>query len=43
MTNHLSAARRAFREILLARLREETADEREFQRDLRALLGESWT
>ena len=43
VTNHLSAARRAFREILLARLREETADEREFQRDLRALLGESWT
>jgi len=43
VTNHLFAARRAFREILLARLREETADEAEFQRELGALLGGSWT
>jgi len=39
VTNHLAAARRAFRELLLERLREETADEDEFQSELRALLG----
>lgn len=43
VTNHLSAARRAFRELLLARLREETASEVEFRTELRALLGGSWT
>lgn len=43
VTNHLTAARKAFREVLLARLREETADEDEFRAELRALLGESWT
>lgn len=40
VTNHLAAARRAFRALLLERLREETADEREFQDELRTLLGE---
>jgi RNA polymerase sigma-70 factor (ECF subfamily) len=39
VTNHLAAARRAFRGVLLARLRDETADEEEFQAELRALLG----
>ncbi len=39
VTNHLAAARRAFRGFLLERLREETADEAEFQAELRALLG----
>jgi RNA polymerase sigma-70 factor (ECF subfamily) len=39
VTNHLAAARRTFRELLLARLRAETADEREFQAELAALLG----
>jgi DNA-directed RNA polymerase specialized sigma24 family protein len=39
VTNHLAAARRGFRAALLARLREETADEEEFQAELRALLG----
>jgi DNA-directed RNA polymerase specialized sigma24 family protein len=43
VTNHLHAARRAFRELLLARLRAETSDEAEFQRELEALLGGSWT
>lgn len=43
VTNHLAAARRALRAILLERLREETADEEEFQAELRALLGERWT
>jgi DNA-directed RNA polymerase specialized sigma24 family protein len=43
VTNHLAAARRAFREVLLARLRAETADEEEFQAELRALLGADWT
>lgn len=43
VTNHLSAARRTLREILLARLREETASEEEFRSELRALLGEGWT
>ena len=43
VTNHLAAARKAFRELLLERLREETADEDEFQSELRALLGGSWT
>ena len=43
VTNHLAAARRAFRDVLLARLRAETADEEEFQTELRALLGADWT
>jgi len=43
VTNHLAAARRAFRGVLLARLRDETADEEEFQAELRALLGADWT
>jgi hypothetical protein len=43
VTNHLAAARRAFREVLLARLRAETADEEEFRTELGALLGADWT
>jgi DNA-directed RNA polymerase specialized sigma24 family protein len=43
VTNHLAAARRAFRAVLLERLRQETADEEEFRAELRVLLGESWT
>lgn len=43
VTNHLAAARRAFRELVLARLREETADEEEFRAEVRALLGNEWT
>jgi RNA polymerase sigma-70 factor (ECF subfamily) len=43
VTNHLAAARRTFRGILLERLREETADEAEFRAELRALVGERWT
>ena len=39
VTNHLAAARRAFRGVLLERLRAETADEEEFRTELRALLG----
>jgi RNA polymerase sigma factor (sigma-70 family) len=39
VTNHLAAARREFRDLVLQRLREETADEAEFQEELRALLG----
>lgn len=39
VTNHLAAARRLFRERLLARLREETGDEKEFRLELSALLG----
>lgn len=37
--NQLAAARRAFRERVLARLRRETSDEEEFRRDLASLLG----
>jgi hypothetical protein len=43
VTNHLAAARQAFRELLLARLREETASEEEFRVELAALLGGGWT
>jgi len=43
VTNHLAAARRAFRDVLLARLRAETTDDEEFQTELRALLGADWT
>ncbi len=39
VTNHLAAARREFRRLLLERLREETLDEEDFRRELRALLG----
>ena len=39
VTNHLASTRRVFRELLLERLREETADEEEFQSELCALLG----
>jgi DNA-directed RNA polymerase specialized sigma24 family protein len=39
VTNHLAAARRLFRERLLERLREETADEEEFRLELAELLG----
>jgi DNA-directed RNA polymerase specialized sigma24 family protein len=42
VTNHLAAARRAFRAALLTRLRDETTDEAEFQAELRALLGTDW-
>jgi len=40
VTNHLAAARREFRDLVLDRLREETVDEAEFQDELRALLGD---
>lgn len=39
VTNQLAAARRGFRERVLARLRRETSDEDEFRRDLATLLG----
>ena len=39
VTNHLSAARRKFREAVLETLREATATEEEFRSEARALLG----
>jgi RNA polymerase sigma factor (sigma-70 family) len=39
VTNHLSAARRKFREAVLDTLREATATEQEFRAEARALLG----
>jgi DNA-directed RNA polymerase specialized sigma24 family protein len=39
VTNHLSAARRKLRSILVEQLRAQTNDEAEFQSELRALLG----
>jgi len=39
VTNHLSAARRKFREAVLETLREATATEEEFRTEARALLG----
>ena len=39
VTNHLAAARREFRSIVLARLREICADEEEFRAEAAALLG----
>jgi hypothetical protein len=39
ITNQLAAARRAFRELLLRRLRAETADEEEYRMELAVLLG----
>lgn len=39
VTNHLAAMRREFRAILLARLRQITSGEREFQEEARFLLG----
>jgi hypothetical protein len=39
VTNYLAAARREFRKEVLARLREMTATEAEFQNEARALLG----
>lgn len=39
VTNHLHAARRAFRRIVLERLREITATDDEFRREARLLLG----
>jgi len=39
VTNHLAAARREFRRILLETLREMTASDAEFRREARALLG----
>ena len=39
VTNYLAAARRKFREIVLARLRDMTANEEEFRSEARALLG----
>ena len=39
VTNRLAAVRRRFREIVLATLREVTANEREFRSEARALLG----
>lgn len=39
VTNYLAAARREFRKIVLARLREMTATDAEFQKEARALLG----
>ncbi len=39
VTNHLAAARREFRKIVLALLRETTASEDEYRREARSLLG----
>ncbi|MCE9595501.1 MAG: hypothetical protein K8S98_15040 [Planctomycetes bacterium] len=39
ITNRLAAARKAFRELLLSRLRAETADEEEYRAELALLLG----
>ena len=39
ITNHLAFARREFRRITLATLREMTANEEEFRREARTLLG----
>lgn len=39
VTNHLASVRRLFRRTLLGKLRELTADEREFRNEARALLG----
>lgn len=39
VTNYLAAARRQFRKIVLAKLREITATEEEFRKEARALLG----
>ncbi|MEP6571020.1 MAG: hypothetical protein ABJC10_14715 [Acidobacteriota bacterium] len=39
VTNYLAAARRKFRQIVLAKLRELTASDEEFQAETRALLG----
>lgn len=39
VTNHLAAARREFRRLLLETLREMTASDAEFRREARALLG----
>lgn len=39
VTNELAAARQAFRELVLARLRAEAADEDEFRAEVRALFG----
>jgi len=39
VTNHLYAARRKFREVVLETLREATASEEEFRAEARALLG----
>jgi len=39
VNNHLAAARRDFRRIVLEKLRELTATEEEFEREARALLG----
>ena len=39
VTNYLAAARRKFRELVLAGLRDLTATEEEFRAEARALLG----
>jgi hypothetical protein len=39
ITNYLAAARRDFRKAVLNRLRELTANEREFRAEARAILG----
>jgi len=39
VTNYLAAARREFRKIVLAKLREVTATEAEFRSEARSLLG----
>ena len=39
VTNRLASVRRRFREIVLATLREVTANEKEFRSEARALLG----
>lgn len=41
VTNYLASARRRFRRIVLERLREVTANDAEFRREARALLGEA--
>ena len=39
VTNYLAAARRQFRKLVLERLRELTANEAEYRREARELLG----
>jgi len=39
VTNHLAAMRRSLRQLVLERIRESTATDREYKSELRAVLG----